>query len=409
MTPFVCSHCGNTVYFENTHCGQCGSVLGFVLAERRMLAFVPPDTGEDSGPWPGWQVLRNTDHDKGSGDGKQNSDAEERLHPCDNRSIHQVCNWMLDAGDPGPLCLSCRLTRVIPSLADGNNLGHWAAIERAKRRLVYTLIGLGLTPQPIGADPVARGVCFQLLESLPGGPPVMTGHDDGVITLNIAEADDVHREATRVAMGEPVRTLLGHLRHEMSHYLEWRHVEGTPAMDRCRAAFGDESVDYTAALQTHYAQGAPAEWSTRYVSAYASAHPYEDWAETCAHYLLVVDALETASAWGLQLDGPSPTHATRAADATDTRQPLADRVLAHWLPLAQFLNAMNRSLGQPDSYPFLLPPQVLDKMSLVQALLSEAADRDAAAARVAPEPPPQATEPAPPAASPSDTAPQPAA
>jgi hypothetical protein len=408
MTPFACSHCGNTVYFENTDCGRCGAVLGFVPGQRRMLSFALPSAGEpdDSDAAGSWQILHGIDaqgagakagdpataatggrtpsaaaRDEGgaeAGDGQ----AEPGLQPCDNRRQHQVCNWMLDAGDPGPLCISCRLTGVIPSLADGQNLAHWAAIERAKRHLVHTLMGLGLTPRPIGSDRAARGLRFQLLEALPGGPPVMTGHEDGVITLNIAEADDVHRETTRVAMGEPVRTLLGHLRHEVSHYLAWRHLEDTPAMDRCREAFGDERVDYAAALQTHYAQGAPADWSQRYVSAYASAHPYEDWAETCAHYLLVVDAMETASAWGLQLEGPSPTRATEAADL---RQPLAERVLAHWLPLAQFLNAMNRSLGQPDSYPFLLPPQVLDKMNLVQSLLAEAGAREAEAQASTPE------------------------
>lgn len=360
MTPFQCTRCGNTVFFENTHCGRCDAVLGYVPGERRMVSFDPePSTPDAADPAPGW--LRLGDADSGP----------PRLRPCDNRIVHQVCNWMLDDGDAGgPLCLSCRLTQVIPSLDTPGNLGHWAAIERAKRRLVYTLISIGLTPQPRGAPGVDRGLSFQLLESLPGGPPVMTGHEDGIITLNIAEADDVHREAARVSMGEPVRTLLGHLRHEVSHYLEWRHVEGTPAMARCREVFGDDTVDYAAALQTHYAQGAPPDWPGRFVSAYASAHPYEDWAETCAHVLLVIDALETASAWGLQLDGPSPT---RAADGADARQPLDRRVLAHWLPLAQFLNAMNRSLGQADSYPFLLPPAVLDKMSLVQALLADAA------------------------------------
>lgn len=364
MIPFHCTRCGTTVFFENTHCGTCGALLGYVPAERRMASFDPAeDTGTDTdtGPSPGWLRLHGTD---------AAPDTALRLRPCDNRVVHQVCNWMLDDGDEARLCISCRLTEVIPSLEAAGNLRHWAAIERAKRRLVYTLMALGLTPQPRGADGVGRGLCFQLLESLPGGPAVMTGHDEGVITLNIAEADDVHREATRVAMGEPVRTLLGHLRHEVSHYLAWRHVGGTPAMARCRELFGDDGIDYTGALQTHYAQGAPADWPLRYVSAYASAHPYEDWAETCAHYLLVVDALETASAWGLQLDGPSPT---RAADGADTQQPLARRVLAHWLPLAQFLNAMNRSLGHADSYPFLLPPAVLDKMALVQTLLAEAA------------------------------------
>lgn len=391
MTPFACTHCGTPVYFENTHCESCGSLLGFVPGERCMVSFEPALAAGDDAIL-GWRRREPVDHDTATGA------PLDPLLPCGNRTEHQVCNWMLDPGDPGPLCLSCRLTQVIPSLAEDRNRAHWAAIERAKRRLVHTLMGLGLTPRPIGADRLGRGLCFELLEALPGHTPVMTGHVNGVITLNIAEADDVYREATRVAMGEPVRSLLGHLRHEVSHYLQWRHVEDTAAMDRCRAAFGDERLDYGAALQSHYQQGAPNDWATRHVSAYASAHPREDWAETCAHYLLVVDALETAAAWGLRLDGLAPVQVT-PGDAS--AGPLDDRVLTQWLPLAQFLNAMNRSLGQADSYPYLLPTPVLDKMGLVQTLLGEAAvrEREAEAAHVDA---PSITPAAPPAAGPSE-------
>lgn len=372
MTPFACTHCGRTVYFENTHCESCGSLLGFVPGERRMVSFEPVATvGEAASA--GWLKREAVASDRGAATAPRH----DHGMPCGNRTAHQVCNWMLDPGDAGPLCQSCRLTQVIPSLAGAHHLGQWAAIERAKRRLMYTLMGLGLTPRPIGADRLGRGLCFQLLEAQPGGPPVLTGHVEGVITLNIAEADDVHRETTRVAMGEPVRSLLGHLRHEVSHYLQWRHVEDSPAMDRCRRAFGNEHEDYGAALQRHYRQGPPADWPSTHVSPYASAHPREDWAETCAHFLLVVDALETASAWGLRLDGPAPA---RPAPRAFADGPLDDRVLTQWLPLAQFLNAMNRSLGLPDSYPFLLPMPVLDKMACVQALLDEAARRERAAA-----------------------------
>lgn len=374
MTPFRCTRCGNTVYFENTDCGQCGAVLGFVPGTRRMTSF-EFDQNADADASPAWLRL-----------GPEGSDGF-RLRPCANRIDHGVCNWMLDDGDTRSLCLSCRLTQLIPSLDNPANLQHWAAIERAKRRLMFSLLGIGLAPRlkGTGADEDTRGLVFHLLENLPGGPAVITGHEDGVITLNIAEADDVFREAARVSMHEPTRTLLGHLRHEVSHYLEWRHIESTPAIERCRETFGDERVDYSAALQTHYTQGAPANWPGQYVSAYASCHPYEDWAETCAHYLLVIDALQTASAWGLQLDGPA---STRAADADAPGLPVAHLVLEHWLPLAQFLNAMNRSLGQPDAYPFLLPPQVLAKMNLVQAVLADASQAPGADAVPGPAPDP---------------------
>jgi hypothetical protein len=205
----------------------------------------------------------------------------------------------------------------------------------------------------------------------------MTGHDDGLITLNLAETDDVQRETARVSLGEPQRSLLGHLRHEASHYLQQRYVDGRPAQARCREVFGDERIDYSQALARHYAQGAPADWQQHYVSAYASAHPWEDWAETCAHYLLVADAVQTAAAWGLTLAGPGPqAMAAQPLDADGPAQaPVDELVLRQWLPVAQFLNAMSRSLGQPDPYPYQMPDAVLAKMALVQALLREAAGR----------------------------------
>lgn len=360
MRPFLCSHCQHTVFFENSHCGQCGSTLGFVPADMGMAAFeLPPLPGDGSATPVEWVRLDVSE-----------TAAPLRLRPCANRLDHGLCNWMLDADDGHTLCRSCRLTQVIPSLDNPVNLTHWTLIERAKRRLVFTLTGLGLAPEPKSGPGDKLGLAFHLLESLPGQVPVLTSHGEGLITLNIAEADDLHREAARVSMREPIRTLLGHLRHEVSHYLQQRYIDGTPAIEDCRAIFGDEREPYDVALQNHYVNGAPPDWPTRFVSAYASSHPWEDWAETCAHYLLVIDAVQTASSWGLQLSSPAAaTHPT----GEDVQQvPVEDLVLQHWLPVAQFLNAMNRSMGLPDSYPFLLPPLVLQKMATVQRLLSPA-------------------------------------
>jgi hypothetical protein len=127
----------------------------------------------------------------------------------------------------------------------------------------------------------------------------MTGHDNGVITIAVIEADDVERERRRVAMGEPYRTLLGHFRHEIGHYFWDRLVADRGLVDACRARFGNETADYGAALQKHYREGAPADWQSDYVSAYASSHPWGDFAETWAHYLHIVDTLEMAAAFGL--------------------------------------------------------------------------------------------------------------
>lgn len=343
MQPFRCSRCETPVFFENDHCGHCGAALGFVPALGRMLAF---DTT--------WQPY-------GGG---------PALQACANRAAHGICNWMLDADDPAPLCRSCRLTRVMPALSEGRNLDRWRAIEQAKRRLIFTLLGMGLAPQPKTGPDDADGLDFLLLETQAGQPPVRTGHDRGTITLDVAEADDEQRELQRVHFAEPTRTLLGHLRHEAAHYLQYRWLRGSAAAEACRASFGDERIDYATALARHYAEGPPADWPQRFVSAYASAHPWEDWAETCAHVLLVLDAVQTAAAWGLSLDGPADAAPT--AQNLNDSPPVAELALRQWLPVAQFLNAMHRSLGQRDSYPFLLPPGVLDKMSTVQRLLKEA-------------------------------------
>jgi hypothetical protein len=372
MTPFHCTHCHSTVFFENDLCGHCGHAQGFVPGGLTMRAFLPPATADQTGP-------------DGTAASWAAADEGTPLRPCLNRVNHGVCNWMLDDGDPQALCRSCRLTRVLPNLAVPGNHDRWQRIEQAKRRLVYTLLGLGLAPEPKQHAGDRVGLDFLLLEQLPGAEPVKTGHDDGTITLNVAEADDAVREALRVKLGEPMRTLLGHLRHEVAHYLQYRWVDGTPAADTCRALFGDERTDYAAALARHYAQGAPADWPQHHISAYASAHPWEDWAETCAHCLLVVDAVQTAGAWGLTLTGPATTTAVAAADAGAAAPALRDLVLQQWLPVAQFLNAMNRSLGYRDSYPFLLPPLVLDKMALVQQLLQQgAASTPAQATQAAP-------------------------
>ena len=361
MRPFACGRCASTVYFENVVCGQCGALLGFSPTLRRMLAFDPPLPAPAA-----WQV-----HVAAPG---QQADpaAGCLLQPCANRFEHGICNWMLDLDDGQTQCRSCRLTVAIPNLQDPLNLQRWRLFEQAKRRLVFTLLMLGLPPEAQADAPAgAFGLRFQLLASLPDQPPVLTGHDDGLITLNLAEADDVQRETARVSLGEPQRSLLGHLRHETSHYLQQRYIDGRPAQDRCREMFGDERIDYPTALAQHYAQGAPADWQQHYVSAYASAHPWEDWAETCAHYLLVVDAVQTAAAWGLTLAGPV-TAQPQSADGP-AQSPVNDLVLHQWLPVAQFLNAMNRSLGQHDSYPYQMPDAVLAKMALVQTLLREAA------------------------------------
>lgn len=364
-----CSHCQAAVFFENVQCGACGARLGHDPGQGRMQAY-RSDTPEDA-PWqplgapaaPGTPGMPDT--------------PPPATLPCANRLRHQNCNWMLDDDAPHGLCRSCRLTRTIPDLSVPGHAQRWARIEQAKRRLVHGLDCLGLRPEPLAApdgsgDP--RGLAFDLLADpadSADGPRVRTGHATGVITLNIAEADDAHRESVRVALGEPLRTLLGHLRHEVAHYLQYRWVDADPALQaRCRAVFGDERADYAQALQRHHQQGPAADWAEHHISAYASAHPWEDWAETCAHWLLIVDAVQTAAAWGLRLDGAHP--AEPQAAVANGKEATRALVIEQWLPVAQFLNAMNRSIGLHDSYPFLMPPAVVRKLQTVATLLARA-------------------------------------
>lgn len=339
MHPFHCQ-CGQTVFFENTQCQSCGALLGYSPSQDAMLA---QWNGSESPAGAVGMPIRHCAND--------------------------FCNWWVEDGKD--YCLSCRLTRTIPDQTVPGNRQAWIKIEQAKKYIVAQLLAWGLPLQPKLDESDALGLAFDLLANVNGEPGVLTGHVNGVITLNIAEADDVLRETARTAFSEPMRTVLGHLRHEIGHYLQYRWLAYDElAMARCREVFGDERAIYAEALARHHAIGPPEDWQTQYISAYASSHPWEDWAETCAHVLLVNDAVETAAAWGLKLDGQA-AHIRLGEETTDTS--VENVVLGHWLPVAQFLNAMNRSLGFRDSYPFLMPNTVLAKMTTVQSLLHDAA------------------------------------
>jgi hypothetical protein len=236
-------------------------------------------------------------------------------------------------------------------------LAAFSKAEAAKRRLIFELIDLGLA---IGED-----LGFDLLSSRTG--PVVTGHNDGVITIDLAESDDSRRERRRADLGEPYRTVLGHFRHETGHYYWPTLVERTSELERARSLFGDDRVDYEGALRRHYEQGPPPDWTNRYVSAYATMHPWEDWAETFAHYLHIRDTLETAAAFGLVVAGPDLVHddSLSSVPAHETSDRPFEAVIADWLPLTYALNAINRSMGQEDLYPFTLASTVIEKLAFV--------------------------------------------
>lgn len=309
MRPLAC-RCGQPVYFDNHRCGHCGRALAFDPATLSMASEEAPGAG---------------------------------LPFCEQRDDVPHCNWLAPSGGP---CLSCGLSRVIPALSKAANRQRWRRLEYAKRRLLYDLLALGLPVEPGRLE-------FVFKEDRRTNPDVSDdhvaiGHRDGVITINAAEADEVYREQMRQAMNEPVRTLLGHFRHESGHYVFDLLVD-EPLREAARVLFGDERADYDAALQRYYEQGPPPDWQDRYISAYAAAHPTEDWAECWAHYLHMQAALEAAQTMGWR---PPET----AGGRRET-----------FVSLAIGLNELVRSLGLPDAYPFVITPGVGEKLDFVDA------------------------------------------
>lgn len=338
MKVFHCDHCDALVFFENVSCVSCGHALAYFPEQEKVGSL----------------------------------DRTDQYRPCENYGKHEVCNWAVPADDPNPLCRSCRLTRVIPDLGVPGNKAAWFRLEAAKRRLIYSLLSLGC-PLESKAGDSKRGLAFEFLADTPAGK-VTTGHADGVITLNIAEADDAEREKRRVQLHEPYRTLLGHVRHEVGHYYWDRLVRDAPRLEEFRKLFGDERQDYAQALQANYKDGPPADWQERFVSAYAASHPWEDWAETWAHYLHMTDTLEIAAACGLTLrprraDEPSLKKIT--VPEGEGGEPF-ERIAADWHALTYVLNNLSRSLGQVDAYPFVLAAPAIEKLRFVHRTIAAA-------------------------------------
>ncbi|GAB3768497.1 putative zinc-binding peptidase [Ramlibacter monticola] len=360
MKTFHCQFCGHPIFFENVQCLQCGSALAFLPDRLNMSAIEEvPDGGEGL-----WRPRMR---------GRKVSGARYRL--CHNHTTQNACNFAVPARDPNELCVSCRLTRVLPDLSVPENPLRWYRLEAAKRRMFYTLAKLGLvsTDPPAGS---ADGPIFEFLADLPG-QPVMTGHAQGVITLNVAEADDAERVRRREEMHEPYRTLLGHLRHESGHFYWDRLVDEGGRVESFRQVFGDERLDYQKALQDHYARGGTVpDWQDSFVSQYATAHPWEDWAETWAHYLHMVDLLETAASYNTRLRIPGQEQEVEeVVNPLETGRPDFDTLVDQWVPLTLLVNSLNRSLGQEDAYPFALSAGALDKLRYVHDVIGETYSR----------------------------------
>ena len=363
MKTYKCT-CGRRIFFENVTCMACGRELGFLPDVLRLSSLAPAENGLFSA-------------DAG--------DAGSPLYKkCQNYAKESVCNWMIPVETPpgersGAFCASCRLNQTIPDMSRRQNHALWARMETAKRRLIYSLLNLKLPIANKTEDP-QQGLAFAFLDDVvkPDGSvsKVLTGHEKGLITLNIAEADDAEREKVRVAMGEPHRTLLGHFRHEIGHYYWDRLVRGTGLIDRYRELFGDEQVDYVQALQQYYSNGAPANWQESHISAYSTAHPWEDWAECWAHFMHIQDTLETANQFGLIGKSIRLDPSDRGGKSSGSSERIAvEEIIAAWAYFTIALNSINRSMGLHDTYPFVISPAIVNKLSFIFEVISSASTK----------------------------------
>jgi hypothetical protein len=365
MKTFNCT-CGGLTFFVIVTCVVCGRELGFLPDVLSLSSLEPAENGMFK--------ATGTRH------------ANQLYRKCQNYAKQSVCNWMIPVGTPSgheedPFCTSCRLNQTIPDLNHDQNHKLWHRTEIAKRRLVYTLLSFRL-PLANKTDDPKQGLAFAFLEdqSKPDGSltKVLTGHENGLITLNIAEADDSLREKIRAAMGEPHRSLLGHFRHEIGHYYWDRLVCGTKFIGRFRELFGNEEANYEQALKQYYSAGAPANWPDNFISAYATSHPWEDWAESWAHFMHIQDALEVANDFGLvgksiRLD---PKEAGRKTWLS-SEQVSFEGIIGGWTELTIALNSINRSMGLADTYPFVLSPPIVDKLQFIFEVISTASVKTA--------------------------------
>lgn len=352
MRLFACDHCSQPVHFDNRQCVRCGHQLAFVPSMLAMHA-LDPHGGSD------WHLV---------------AEPSRAVRFCANANM-DVCNWVVEVGDPEPFCIACRHNRLVPNTNTQEGIDRWRRIGQAQRHLFYSLLRWRL-PHPDRQKDPQGGLVFDFLEDEVAGDgsvvPAKTGHEDGLIAIRAAEADDVTREQARTSMNEPYRTLLGHFRHEMGHFLWNKLIRDRNGLETFRAVFGDERADYGAALQSYYDNGPLAGWQDNFVSAYASAHPWEDFAECFAHLLHIVDTLETARAFGLSVDPRGYQEMAAEVDFNPYKAESAEQLVSAWIPLSVAINSIQRSMGQPDSYPFLLPPAVVEKLEYLRRVITEA-------------------------------------
>lgn len=321
MRVFSCPACQARLFFDNRQCLACGTHVVLDPVSDQM-----------------WPLAGNA---------------------CANRA-QAGCNWVAAPGSGG-MCLSCAQTRTIPDLGVPANAAYWRDAEGAKRWVLWGLMRLGWF---LPSDPGPRPIFDLVAEDTGAGPVKVTmGHADGVITLNVSESDPARLAQRRVELGEAYRSMVGHLRHELAHFLHWRRMDDPGFAEAFRALFGDERADYAAALARHYDNPQPA--GDAYISSYATAHPHEDWAETAAHTLHLLDITDSFAAAGLRLDGAdggAPAYAQTDGGA------LIDQAAR----IGVAMNHINRAMGLSDLYPFVLTPGLAPKLNFALAALRRA-------------------------------------
>ena len=370
MKTFNCSCPDHQVlFFESTHCVACDRVVGL----------------DDS-----FDKVEPYNLDKKTGFYFKESQPDVRYQKCDNHANYSACNGMvnMDSFEPSDvkdevLCFACRFNEVIPDLSVVEHIPLWKKMEAAKRRAMYTLKVLPLLLNNIAEDPEGglsfdfttdRDVNDHFVSKLKDQKAVFTGHNCGHITINLAEADEVARSHTKLAMGEQYRTLLGHFRHELGHYYFDKIIVGHADKHAlCKQYFGDDELDYKKAMDKHYKNGAPKDWSDSFISEYATMHPYEDWAETWAHYMHIMDTLETAQ--NFSITGSIRGNTEETEEVGDlylpqdayffSAQTSITSILDSWVEFSVILNSLNRSMGLNDAYPFVLTDSVRGKLSFI--------------------------------------------
>ncbi|MDW7694695.1 putative zinc-binding peptidase [Flammeovirgaceae bacterium SG7u.111] len=348
MKIYSCQNCGNSLYFENTSCLKCKYSVGFMPEEFSLLTLRPFDQ---------------------NGVFSKVKNHRKKYKYCENHQ-HGVCNWLIPAHQDKPYCRACELNNIVPPLNDDEVKTKWEGIEKAKHRLAYSLLKLNLPLYPKDEDSEVDngGLAFDFLSPKYTEKPVMTGHANGLITINIVEANEAEMVKNKVEMGEKYRTLLGHFRHEVGHYYWEVLIRDNPKnLAKFRLLFGDERESYQEALKVYYSIVTPKTWTEEYISKYATAHPWEDWAETWAHYLHIMDTLETASYFNIAIKPKGVKRLLMSTSSIPDPYKIKDfqKIVDMWFPLSFAVNSLNRSMGYQDFYPFVFSNKIIEKLSFI--------------------------------------------